>query len=132
MHRRNNRTVVLPQRRDPAIGGILFLEVKKIGRGGFTFLNPVDTGTNLRPFSSCQIKGDRLRQDTLIRGKTRNRSGINLCLELVSKANKEIPASGSRGRPVAMETDSETLDKTLPLLPSLCQRREEGNRGAPG
>ena len=67
-----------------------------MGRRGFPFLNPSDTGANLRSLGDFQINFGELRKDPVIRGETRDRSGIDPSLKVFGKANKEMPVFGLR------------------------------------
>ena len=130
LRRGNDRTITLPQCRDPAIGSIFLFKTEEIGRG-FTFLNPSYPGANLRPLSSFRVNVGQLRQDPMVRGKTGDRSGVDPSLEMVSKADKEVPVSGTSSRSVTAKTNREALNDAFPLLPPLSQRRKARDGGTP-
>jgi len=67
----------------------------------------------------------------MVRGKTGDRPGIDPSLEMVSKADKEVPVSGTSSRSVAAKTNREALNDAFPLLPPLSQRRKARDGGAP-
>jgi len=67
----------------------------------------------------------------MVRGKTGDRSGVDPSLEMVSKADKEVPVSGTSSRSVTAKTNREALNDAFPLLPPLSQRRKARDGGTP-
>ena len=66
---RDNRAVISPQGHDIQINRILFNQLEKMGRAGFTFLKPFDMTADLEIASDLQIESFKTRKGVIFFGK---------------------------------------------------------------